>query len=1180
MYLRSLELQGFKSFPDKTKLTFTKGISAVVGPNGSGKSNIGDAMRWVLGEQSSKSLRGKTMEDVIFSGTLHRPKSGFAQVILTIDNADRALKSDADIVSVSRKLYRNGDSEYQINGQAVRLKDITEMFMDTGLGRDGYSIIGQGKIDEIVSSKAADRRQIFDEAAGISKFRSRKEETERKLLAAEDNISRLTDILSELESRIGPLKRQCEKAKQFKLLDDEKSSLEVSLWVHRLAELMTTQKEYSEKLKLLKAQYAQIAEELDALDDEIESGFAKAAEQGALAAEYREQIHEVELENSQSAAKTAVLENDITHLNAQIAQIRDNIEQSKSSGYFLKTQLDERTAELEELKQQRAVTAKLIAECEHSLNGVQEDLSHAEGEVERLNAEINALYLNKSNAAFRLETAKNTIGAVSESLESLQGEKDDQERRRALYEEESRKLAAQSERLADKKQELTNRIAGFEKLYESKNRKLNAAKESFTANDLRLRETNQRLSILGDLENAMEGFAYSVKFIMKAASQGRISGVCGSVAQLISVGSEYSVAIETALGGAMQNIAVETEDSAKRAIRLLKESKAGRATFLPLTSVKGRDLDDPPRGENGYVALASELVGCDEKYSGLIRSLLGRVVIAEDIDSASAIARKCGYKFKIVTLDGQVVNAGGSYTGGSVSKSTGILTRKNEISQLKKTAEDLTSRNAELKRGCESLSQEVQKLAAELEGQRGELTAIESDILRSEMERRRVDETLSQLDGSDEKLEENTQKLLTQLEEAERQSEQSAEELKMLEAEIAEREDTLSQSRDKNSAAAEERAKLSERLSELKISDTEQAKDIEACEMSLEQIHASIDAGRGDESRLLAEIENCERSIESKKSEIAAIAESVGGSGELVEQLEDKIKLAQAAQFDLNAAAEKLRGEQKNKMNERETLSGDITRLNERDNNVKSEFDKLVGQLWDDYGLTRSEADEKYEPPEDVRAAKVRLNDLRAQIKALGNVNLGAIEEYAEVSERYEFMNSQLDDVNRSKLELEELIDSLTESMKSIFTENFDRINKHFSEIFVELFGGGKASLSLTDPENVLECGIDINVAPPGKVIKNLMSLSGGEKAFIAVCIYFAILTVRPSPFCLLDEIEAALDDVNVAKYAAYLRKFTDTTQFIAITHRRGTMEEADVLYGVTMQEDGISKLLKMENNQ
>lgn len=1176
MYLRSIEMQGFKSFPDKTRLEFGKGISAVVGPNGSGKSNIGDAMRWVMGEKSSKSLRGKTMEDVIFSGTLHRPKSGFAQVTLTIDNTDRALKQDSDIVSVSRKLYRNGDSEYMINGEQVRLKDIDEMFMDTGLGRDGYSIIGQGKIGEIVSSKASDRRQIFEEAAGISKFRSKKEETERELLRAEDNISRLNDILGELESRIGPLKTQCEKAKKFRVLDEEKSKLEISLWVMRLSELMELQKEYKEKLELLKKQYDELSEEVEQLDKKIEEEFMRAADKNEEAAALREKIHEIELADTKAAADSAVLNNDIEHLQQRITETEQQIEAAHNSGYFLTAQLKDKNIELDSIIDKAKKLADKIASAEKELSGADSALNEKESEIEKLGSRINELYLKRSNAAFRLETAKNNSSFAAESLEAIGSDEKEQEQQRKLCEGELSRIDKQTEKLKATKQEAENRIGGFTKLWESKSVKLEQARKNYSDNDISLREINQRLGILRDLENAMEGFYNSVRFIIKAGKQGQIRGICGSIAQLISTEPEYSTAIETALGGAMQNIAVENEETAKRCIRLLKERSAGRATFLPLTSIKGRTLENPPEDEEGYIALASELVDHDERYSELINNLLGRVVIAEDIDSASYIAKKRGYKFKIVTLDGQVVNAGGSYTGGSTSKSTGILSRKNEITELEAKGGKLSEKNTELKRSCEKLSQEVQKLSADLEGARETLSENENELIRAEMEHKRVSELLAQLNDNGSKLKENAEKFRQQIKEAEEQADTAAAELSALDNEIKEAEQERAQRRDENAGAAEERVKLSEALAQLRIDQAELQKDEQMCRSSIEQIQQNISEGAGGEEKLTADIEEFNAMILQKEQEIREIAERSAGSDEKIAAIEQQITEAQREQAEININAEKLRTEQKNKMNERETLAEEITRGSERGKAVENEFDDLAGKLWDEYGLTRSQAEESNEIPEDIKAAKARLAELKGQIKKLGSVNLGAIEEYAEVSERYEFMTGQLEDVNRSKLELTELIDSLTENMKSIFTENFEKIAVKFSAIFTELFGGGKASLSLTDPENVLECGIDINVAPPGKVVKNLLALSGGEIAFVAVCIYFAILTVRPSPFCLLDEIEAALDDVNVAKYAAYLHKFTDRTQFITITHRRGTMEEADVLYGVTMQEDGISKLLKM----
>ena len=1180
MYLRSLELQGFKSFPDKTKLEFGKGITAVVGPNGSGKSNIGDAMRWVMGERSVKDLRGKRMEDVIFDGTLHRSKAAFAQVTITIDNSDRTLKTDSDIVAVTRKLYRKGDSEYIINGKQVRLQDVEELFMDTGLGSDGYAIIGQGKIGEIVSNKPVERRQIFDEAAGISKFRKKKRETELDLLRAEDNISRLTDILGELESRIEPLRKQCEKAKRFKVLDDEKSGLEVSLWVMRIGELIGVQRDYREKLTLLNEQYEGASAASEELEEKVRECRMKAAEQSDLAAAHRESIHEIELNDSQAEAKTAVLENDIKHLEERKLSIAESMEQSENAVKRLGEELEAKRRELEEIRTAAVKLVEDIAGAENELKGIQSELDGREGELKQLSDKINELYLKRSGEAFRLESAKNSAQSAEEQRAELSGERGSGEERRRLYEEDRRRASAERERLTGEKSAAENRIAGFAKLLEGKRGKLGEAQRSFSECDISLRETNQRINILRELERSMDGFSGSVKYIMKAAAQGRVRGICGSIAQLISTRPEYSTAIETALGAAMQNIAVENEEAAKRGIRLLKEGNAGRATFLPLTSVKGRTLERPPVGEEGFVALASELVSCDPKYSGLVSNLLGRVAVAEDIDCASAIAKRNGYRFKIVTLDGQVVNAGGSYTGGSVSRSAGLLTRRTEIAELEARAQSLTAKIGEHKQKCAALTQEVQNLEAETEGQREKVNELAGGIMRCEMDIKRIDELLEQLDESEEKLAENIRRLEAQAKEAEKQADEAAAELSELDKQIEESERERDSRSSDSADAAKKRAELSEGLSALKIAQAEKVKDEQTCGAEIGRIGDRIEETKNGGTRLAEESAGCDREIGEKREEIRRIADEVSGSAEKIAALEAQIAAAQQESTLFIREADKLAAEQKIKSEECMELTEQKTRLEERDKTLTAEFDKLVSRLWDEYGLTRTEAEENYSPPGDAKAAQARLAELKSQIKSLGHVNLGAIEEYAEVSERYEFMSGQLADVNKSKLELTELIESLTESMKSIFTENFERIAKRFSEIFKELFGGGKGSLSLSDPENVLECGIDIDVAPPGKVQKNLMSLSGGEMGFIAACILFAILSVRPSPFCLLDEIEAAFDDVNVAKYAAYLHKYTDRTQFITITHRRGTMEEADVLYGVTMQEDGISKLLKMDMNE
>lgn len=1176
MYLKSLELHGFKSFPDKIRLDFNKGISAVVGPNGSGKSNIGDAMRWVMGEQSSKTLRGGKMEDVIFSGSKSRPRASFAQVTLTIDNEDRALDSESDVVSVSRKLYRNGDSEYLINGNNVRLKDITELFMDTGLGRDGYSIIGQGRIADIVSSKSTERREIFEEAAGISKFRYKKEEAQRKLAAAEDNISRLNDILAELEDRIGPLEKQCEKAKKFRVLDDEKRKLEISVWVHKLGELSEKVHGYDEKLEALDVQYETLTQELDVLEDDINGAFAKSAEKSELIDELREKIHKVELEKSQAGADIAVLENDITHLESLIAQTREQIEQSNNSKYFLETELKERRNDLAELSDKQQELSGQIKTAEESFSELLGKSEEFDRSVAESGNAVNMLYLKKSELSYRLEAAKNSLNEAQESLAAAQEEQNDFSGKARFAQSELDKLKNEKNKNDEKKTEQNNRLSGFSKLLESRAAKLKSVSESFSVADRKLHDIDNKLDMLHDLENSMEGFAYSVKHILNAAKQGRISGICGSIGQLISVAPEYSVAVETALGGALQNIVVENEDAAKRSIRLLKESKAGRATFLPVTSVKGQRLANVPNGEEGFVAMACDLVSYDAKFKGIAEYLLGRICIAEDIDFAAVIAKKYGYKFRIVTLDGQVINAGGSFTGGSVSKNTGILTRKNQIEALEADKNKIAQEYGSLKSQREKLSQESAKLVADIDGLKEQLDIIAKEELRLDMEIKRVTEYSQDYEKRAEAAKSAEETLKARLTSAAEVIEEANSSLSENEKAIAAAEEKLENSQSRLDGMKSEREELSDKLSQLKMRRIELSKDDEACRLAIKQLEDTISGNSDDSGKLEQKITDSLAAIESKRSQIESIEKSAAESDNITADIQKQIEAAGREHSAYDIKANKLRNEQKIKMEEKETLSNEINRVTERKKSCNADFDKLVSQLWDEHELTRTEAEQQAESVDDIAAANGRLAELRGKIKNLGHVNLGAIEEYAEVSERYEFMKSQLNDVSVSKRELEQLIDELTDNMKEMFTDSFAKINKNFKEIFVELFGGGQGELVLTDPDNVLECGIDIKVEPPGKIIKNLVSLSGGEQAFIAICIYFAILKIRPSPFCLLDEIEAALDDVNVSKYAQYLHRFTDTTQFITITHRRGTMEEADVLYGVTMQENGISKLLKM----
>ena len=1178
MYLKSLEIQGFKSFPDKISLTFDKGLTAVVGPNGSGKSNIGDSVRWVLGEQSTKTLRGNKMEDVIFSGTVARKPMGFAAVTLNIDNSDHTLSDMEDEVAVTRKLYRSGDSEYLINGRQCRLKDINELFMDTGLGRDGYSIIGQGRIAEIVGAKSSERRDIFEEAAGISKFRYKKVEAERKLSAAQENLIRLTDILSELEGRVEPLRIQSQKAEKFIKLAAEQKKLEISVWVHRLDELKEKLDGIEEKILISKSEYENIENDIQREEQKIEDGYRRMQESTKLSDELRQKMLAEEQEASDMKSGIAVLENDIKHCREAIEAAQKNIDNAEETKNAL---LAEKKAAEEKKRQIGGDITALEAEikaAEASFAKAEEDSSQLGESVDKAGNEINSLYIRQSEYRFAIESSKAAITEENNRLAELRDNSRGYEETIADY---RKKLGASDKEKAENEQkyeELKNRLAGMERLYASRREGFEKAKEDFERVLYDLKDKQQRRKILNDLENNMEGFAGSVKQVLKASKQGRIGGVFGTVAQNIGVEQKYAVAVETALGGAMQNIIVENEDIAKRCIRFLKEQKAGRATFLPITSVRGRELTEQGL-ENceGYVANASAIISYDQKFSGIIASLLGRIVIAEDIDSATNIAKKYGYKFKIVTLDGQVINAGGSFTGGSAQKSGGIITRKNEIDTLDSEIAELENRRDGLRANAEKLRAESEKLRYDTEAAKAELTECENKRVRIGAEVSSLNSLIEQMNAQSD----SSVRLIAAAEQKiEAENGNIAENEKLLEelsAEISAAEAELSKGQDEREKLRRQREEISEQLSQLRMRRIELSKDVQAQEREAERIDQSLDELSSGSRRFEEEVSRQSMAIDSKERSIKELQEKLSGFKDNSQTyLADIAKYQQMHNEQMQLVNELKKGF-KQFSDAKEKCLGDITRLEGRKEAVCRDTDHIINQLREVYELNRSEAVQLAEKLEDINEAQRQLGEVKKSIRALGSVNVDAIEEYKEVSERYNFMSEQISDIQHSKAELEGIISSLTDEMCRIFAESFQIINSNFKEIFVELFGGGKAELILTDPENVLESGIEISVAPPGKVIKNLISLSGGEQSFVAIAIYFAILRLRPAPFCILDEIDAALDEVNVRKYAQYLKNFTDTTQFVLVTHRRSAMEEANVLYGVTMQEDGISKLLKME---
>ncbi len=1178
MLLKSLELQGFKSFPDKTKIEFGKGLTAVVGPNGSGKSNLSDAMRWVMGEQSTKTLRGSKMEDVIFTGTQQRKSQGFAQVSLTIDNSDRSLAVDSDEVIITRRLNRNGDSEYKINHASVRLKDINELLMDTGLGRDGYALVGQGRIAEIIQSKSDQRREIFEEAAGISKFRYRKNEAVHKLEASEENLLRLQDILSELEQRVEPLKKQSEKAKAFLQLSQEKRQLEVALWNLSLDQTSQKLKEQEDKILACQVEHEDLQQSSQALEEKINQSYEEMQRCLSRAEDCRQEKEELEQQNSALLSQEAVGKNNLEHFDQETARLSQQLEDFKRNQQQTGRLLQERQRQRESLEAALEETNAKLEAARGQLAELAKQDQGADQQSAQLSKRINELLLLENEDKL---TVIQLTGQTEEDANSYQNNQImlSQMKDNAQGTQRELKQAQELAQLLTQRMEtLENQKAGYRYKLDGRQKKLE--QEQAQAEEL-LRQAGQlrqKAKLLRDLEDNLEGFAYSVKAVMKQSKNGRLEGIHGTVARLLEVPEEYALAIETALGGSMQHIVVENENAAKSAIRFLKQQNAGRATFLPLTSVKGRELTGYDLTEQeGYVDLASHLVKADPRYQGIVDSLLGRIVVAEDLDCAAAMGRQFGYRFKIVTLDGQVVNAGGSFSGGSKSRSAGLLSRAGEITQLQQQAEALTQRSQQQSQDTKKLEQEVNTLKAQLGALESEQITVKEDRIRCEGEQkrlealeaeysRRVQEMEQELEGFLQRLQEKNQKIANL---RRRQGE--------TQRELEQAQQTLQSLRGQGDLLRKQREEVNASIQQLQLSQLAQQKDVDSLLETMEQLMGQSRESEQLQQQLARQIQQLGQQRTQQQQQIQQCAKQRETNRLTQQKLEEQVQRILQQRTQLEQAATGLREEEKQYSRRREEVSRRLAQLEERRDTLQKEYDEVIRKLWEEYELTRSQARQEAQQPDDPAKAKTRLAAVKGEIRSLGSVNLSAIEEYEEVSQRYEFMSRQLADVEQSRKELEDLIKQLTRKMEELFAQSFEEINQNFQKIFVDLFGGGHGELKLTDPEDLLGSGIEIIVQPPGKVIRHLSALSGGEQSFVAIAIYFAILKVRPAPFCILDEIEAALDDVNVARYAEYLRLMSDKTQFIAITHRRGTMEEADVLYGVTMQEKGVSKLLKLD---
>jgi chromosome segregation protein len=1177
LFLKRLELQGFKSFADKTVLDFTDGATAVVGPNGSGKSNISDAIRWVIGEMSAKSLRGSNMQDVIFAGTETRKKVNFAEVSLVLDNSEHVFDIEFDEVIVTRRLFRSGESVYQINHANCRLKDIHELFMDTGLGRDGYSIIGQGNVSQIVSTKAEDRRSLFEEAAGVSKYKYRKEEAVRKLAAVEDNLVRVNDIALELESQLAPLQRQSEKARKYLELYTEFKALDVNLSLITIDKNKVAAEE-ADKL------YAEVEDELNdmrAKESDTERKISSLYDESKLkdeeqAAKNRELV-ENETKVSTTKNNISIAENNIKNNHTLLKRIEAEIDAINKKNEERKNQITTYEQSIETKNNEAQIILKQfdIMQADNSDIASKQEKLHNEIEtlkgdaIELLNevssqkAKISGIENLRSSFLERREVVESEIKSFKEGIENTENEIKQAEEQIAQKREKHQKLKTSVEQ----RQESADKLNG----------EINNIVTKFNNLNVEYNSKTSKKRILEGMENDYSGYARSVKAVLKADELKRLS-IYGTISGLIDVKKEYVTAIEIALGGALQNIIVESEEDAKTAIAYLRRTNAGRATFLPVSSVHGRIIDNVNSVSKmqGYIGIGCDLISYDKKYDGIMKSLLGRVVVVDNIDNAIAMSRAFGYKFRVVTLEGDILNSGGSLSGGSVNKQSGFLSRATEIKTLSKEIVALADTLKQMKSQKETAENDLRIINNQLSSYIPLLREYEDEILRLENTSEHLKQTLS-TGGS---TEQNYQNELTQIE---KQLSESSEEIALLlqnvrskENEAAKKQEQVEKLEDEyNSITAEKEEKAQSLMDEtLKLGSLEKdiqliKNNISSTENDIKHAEDEIIAKENDKERICRENDELYNQIR----EYEKLAEQTKS---LSEEIRKQINVIDEQKAKIVETLQSIQNSNKDLTDKLLQLQQELSRVDNRRTKLNIERENTLNRLWEDYELTYNAAVEIKTEVEDEKAAFARLSELKAQIKSLGSVNMDSIEEYKSVKERFEFLTTQKEDLEKSKDNLNKIISSMEELMEEHFTKQFSEINESFGKVFRELFGGGKGRLYLSEPDNILESGVEIEVQLPGKGTQNINLYSGGEKSFIAIALLFAILRVKPTPFCILDEIDAALDDVNVSRFATYLKNYIEQTQFIVITHRRGTMEAATILYGVTMQEKGVSKLLSL----
>lgn len=1181
MYLKALEIQGFKSFPDKTVLNFGEDITAIVGPNGSGKSNISDAIRWVMGEQNSRQLRGAKMEDVIFGGTEKRRAMGFAQVTLVIDNTEHIFNRDEAEVAVTRRYYRSGESEYYINRQSVRLKDVNELFMDTGMGREGYSIIGQGKIDEILSVRSDDRREVFEEAAGISKYRHRKEESERKLQRTEENLVRINDKITELELQVEPLRKQAETAKKYLVLRDELRTLEISVWLENLQKLKADRLKLQADFETAQADQKKAQDELDRVYAQAEECSRLLHENDCAAEEKRGRISALESAIGEHESAAAVARTTAQHHAETIERMDREMSESRSRTESLHEQMQVMARRMEEIDASaRTLENEIAALCEE-MRGSSDAAAAAAAQLEQLRRREAQEVAGAAQAQAELsaitagsdEIAQRTAELTEELTQSE--EKLTQTRREAAQNEKELLSAREEEQAA------ANIIGGHSLKMEGRQRR---AKESIEQkNQLSLQEKtiSDRIRLLSEMEKEYEGFSKAVKIVMRAAEARTLSGIHGPVGNLIHTDKDCSVAIEIALGGALQHIVVDTKNDGKNAIGLLKQRDGGRATFLPLDTIRGRSLrENGLENEYGFVGIASELVRCDGRYGSVIENLLGATVVVEDLDCGIQMAKRHDNRFRIVTLDGQVINAGGSMTGGSVSRNAGILSRSGELEQLHKKLKKIQSQLQDATLLAESANRELQKAQYELEVARDQQRQANDRVLTLEGRKNHYDMLIESLEQQQESLriqKENLQKRSTDdagrmdtirrtIADFTARAEETREEIEMLQR--------------RQKTARQGLGEMTDRLTEKKAQQAALSAEGESARRSMEdlsRLRESLEGEHTDRESLRAQMEQAMAQARAEEERQQQEARELRGGIEEHRQALQKLSEEKMALETRRSQTDRLSRTCNDTLLNCER---EVTRLEGKLNGSALEEKQILDKLWERYELSHSDAQALRIELESVPKATRRIGELNREIKGLGAINIGAIEEFDRVNTRYTYLSDQRNDVEKAKEELLGIIEEITKQMTEIFATQFEILKQSFQETFLELFGGGRATLELEDENDILRCGIEIKAQPPGKQLKTLSLLSGGEKAFVAIALYFAILKVHPTPFCVMDEIEAALDESNVVRYARYMRRIAGKTQFIVITHRRGTMEEADVLYGITMQERGVSTVLTANLNE